>query len=363
MATITTARRNYKNAGNITDAQCVRVVRKDGVILRFTEAVEDLVMSDFVDDNGVQQTLPADVTYMSIGFKATATDGGDNMSPGTIDLEGILSATNISRNDLKKGLYNQARVYVFYTNYNIPVEDDEKLISGFWGETTLMDGTYTTTFRSLLDLMSTRTGKSYSPTCTAKLGDTKCGVRLTPPTWLPTVAYVLLNSEDAKIGAIIKPSVQNGFYYICTIAGTSDVTEPIWPTVVDVTIGDGTAQWRTILSYTQDGSITTVVDRLGFVDNARTEPNDWWTQGKIVFTSGANEGVTFDVKQSFLAFTSVSVKQEAPFDFQVGDTYTITTGCRKRLINDCIGKFANVLNNQSFPWMPGKNVIGKFGGQ
>jgi uncharacterized phage protein (TIGR02218 family) len=363
MATITSTRTDYKNAGDITDAQCVRIVRKDGEILRFTNSVNDLVMSDYVDSDGVQLSLPNDVTYISIGFNTTATHSGKDMSPGTVDLEGVLSATNISRNDLKKGLYNQARIYVFYTNYNDPVEDDEKLISGFWGEATVNDGTYSITFNSLIDVLNTRTGKSHSPTCTARLGDDKCGVRLTPPNWSSLTAYTVLDPNDAKLGSLVTPITQTGFFYICTISGTSGVSEPIWPIVVDETVNDGSVEWTAILHYTQNGSLTSVVDRSGFVDTDRTEPDDWWTQGKIIFTSGANEGMTFDIKQSFLAFNSISVKQEAPFDFEVGDTYIITTGCRKRLIEDCIGEFKNVYNNQSSPWIPGRSVIGKFGGQ
>ena len=363
MATITSKRLNYKSSGNITDCKCIRIVRKDGIELRFTDSVEDLTMDSFVDSSGVEQVLSPSVEYTSVSFKTSAMDAGDNMSPGTVDIEGVLSITDITREDIKKGLYNQARIYVFYTNYLDPVEDEEKVISGFWGEATLMDGTYSTTFRSLMDVMSTRTGKSISPTCTAKLGDNKCGVRVTPANWIAETPYTALDLEDAKLGDIVTPTVQTGFFYICTSPGTSGVGEPTWPTTLDATVGDGGAQWKTILPYTQDGTLSTVVDRSGFTDANRTEPDDWWTEGKILFTSGLNQGMVFDIKQSFLAFTSISTKQEAPFDFEIGDTYTITVGCRKRLTEDCIGKFNNVFNNQSFPFMPGTRVIGKFGGQ
>ncbi len=43
----------------------------------------------------------------------------------------------------------------------------------------------------------------------------------------------------------VKPTTENGFYYICTSAGavTSGSTEPIWPTTNGATIVDGTVEW------------------------------------------------------------------------------------------------------------------------
>lgn len=360
MATITAARKAYKNTGVVTDAQCVRIVRKDGTVLRFTDSVKDLLMTTYVDTSGVVQSLPSTVTYTSLGYVATATDGGGNMTPGNVDLEGILATGHITRNDLKKGLYNQARIYVFYTNYNLPIEDEEKVISGFWGEATISDGTYSTTFRSLIDVLSTRTGKSYSPTCTARLGDSKCGVQLVPGDWLASTSYTALDSNDAKIGNIVTPTVQNGWFYKCTVSGTSGGTEPTWPTTLGATVADGGATWEAIYPYTQTGTIDSSADRLSFIDAARVEPGDWWAQGKLEFTSGDNTGMIVDVKQST---TTITIKQEVPFDIVAGDGYTITVGCSKRITSDCKGKFSNVYNNQSFPHIPGPRKISKFGGQ
>ena len=360
MSTITTTRRNYKNAGIVTDAQCVRVVRKDGTILRFTDCTQNLTMSTYIDGNGASQSLPSDVTYTSLGYKATAADSGADMTPGTVDLDGILATGHITRDDLKKGLYDQARIYVFYTNYNIPVEDEEKIITGFWGEATILDGTYTITFRSLIDVMSTRTGKSYSPTCAARLGDSSCQVGLVKAVWASSTSYALMDSSDANVGDIVAPTTQNGWLYKCTVAGTSAGSEPTWPTTLGVTVVDGGVTWEAIYPYIQTGTVDSTANNYSFVDAVRTEASDWWAQGKLEFTSGDNTGVIVDVKQST---TTITIKQETPFDISVGDGYTITVGCRKRLTADCIGKFANVYNNRSFPYVPGPKRISKFGGQ
>ena len=363
MATLTATRIAYKATGATTDAQCVRIVRQDGTTLRLTSATEALTMSTYIDTSGVSQALGADVTYTPTPYKATATASGQNFEPGTVDLEGVLASAGIQRSDMLKGLYDQARIYIFLTDYKTPVEDEEKIMSGFFGETEIRDGVYTTTFKSLSDALSTRTGFSYSPTCTARLGDTRCGVQLTAVDWVTATAYTTLTTRDAKLGSIVTPTTQTGFFYKCTVAGTSDSIEPTWPTVIGNTVADNGITWTAIAPYVQSDNVDTSADNRNFVDASRTEADGWWKNGKILFTSGNNSGMTVDVKDFVNSTNTVTLKQELPFTLTAGDTYTITVGCQKRFTEDCQGKFDNVYNNRSHPWMPGRNVLGKFGGQ
>lgn len=54
--------------------------------------------------------------------------------------------------------------------------------------------------------------------------------------WQPSTVYAL--------GATVEPTVANGNRYECTTAGTSDVSEPVWPTVgIGSTVVDGTCVW------------------------------------------------------------------------------------------------------------------------
>ncbi len=52
--------------------------------------------------------------------------------------------------------------------------------------------------------------------------------------WQATTAYV--------VGGFVIPGTANGHYYKCTTAGTSDATEPTWPTD-GTTVTDGTVEW------------------------------------------------------------------------------------------------------------------------
>lgn len=57
-----------------------------------------------------------------------------------------------------------------------------------------------------------------------------------PSAWVASTAYI--------IDATARPSVdRNGFTYVCTQAGTSGASEPVWPTMDGGTVMDGTAIW------------------------------------------------------------------------------------------------------------------------
>lgn len=59
----------------------------------------------------------------------------------------------------------------------------------------------------------------------------------TLPTWDPSTAYA--------IGDVVQPTTPNGRRYRCTTAGTSDASEPTWPTVgIGSQVVDGTCVWE-----------------------------------------------------------------------------------------------------------------------
>jgi len=54
-------------------------------------------------------------------------------------------------------------------------------------------------------------------------------------------------STPYSLGAEVLPTagLENGFRYVCTVAGTSAATEPVWPTTEGATKTDGTVTWTT----------------------------------------------------------------------------------------------------------------------
>lgn len=55
------------------------------------------------------------------------------------------------------------------------------------------------------------------------------------PVWVASTAY--------SIGAVVVPTVPNGFSYVCTTAGTSGLAEPAWPTTIGGTVNDNGVIW------------------------------------------------------------------------------------------------------------------------
>ncbi len=85
---------------------------------------------------------------------------------------------------------------------------------------------------------------------------------------------------------------------------------------------------------------------------------DWFTHGKALFNSGANQGVAVEIKkhartagQDFLELWT-----PPPFTVSIGDTASVTAGCAKSFAA-CKNKFANQANFRGFPHIPGTDVI------
>lgn len=49
-----------------------------------------------------------------------------------------------------------------------------------------------------------------------------------------------------QIGYLVRPSVANGCYYRCSVAGTTHIAEPTWTTVVGDTVSDNTVVWTCV---------------------------------------------------------------------------------------------------------------------
>ena len=59
-----------------------------------------------------------------------------------------------------------------------------------------------------------------------------------PSTWAASTAY--------SVGDYVIPTTPNGYFYVCTVAGTSDTSEPTWPATIDDTVVDNTVTWKCV---------------------------------------------------------------------------------------------------------------------
>jgi uncharacterized phage protein (TIGR02218 family) len=82
----------------------------------------------------------------------------------------------------------------------------------------------------------------------------------------------------------------------------------------------------------------------------------WFANGKLTFTGGTHAGRSFWIADH--ARDTAGVILSVPPDFpaaEVGDLFEVVTGCDKRF-STCREKFANALNFQGFPHLPGNDA-------
>lgn len=118
--------------------------------------------------------------------------------------------------------------------------------------------------------------------------------------------------------------------------------------------------------YTVTGTLTAITSQQVFADSARAEAADYFGEGVITFTSGANAGYSRKVKDFAAGVFTCSLP--FPFAFELGDAYSAVAGCRKRHqrstanptgVSDCIDKFNNILNFRGEPHLQGVDALTK----
>jgi uncharacterized phage protein (TIGR02218 family) len=86
--------------------------------------------------------------------------------------------------------------------------------------------------------------------------------------------------------------------------------------------------------------------------------NDWFSRGKLTFSSGANAGLPVEVKEHRAESGEVrlSLWQQMPEPVASGDLFAVTAGCDKRF-ESCRSKFDNAVNFRGFPHLPGNDFV------
>ncbi len=108
-------------------------------------------------------------------------------------------------------------------------------------------------------------------------------------------------------------------------------------------------------TYTTTGTVSAVASRQVFTSAGlwtATPTADYYGDGILTWTSGANAGISGKVK-TYVASGVITMMLPAPAVVAIGDAFSIIAGCRKRRTEDCKTKFGNVLNFQGEPDLPG----------
>jgi uncharacterized phage protein (TIGR02218 family) len=280
LRTIPSALQARLDSGVTTLCRCWIVTRRDGVVQGFTDHDRDVVLT------GV--TCAAATGFA--GSEATAQLG---LAVTGAEVSGALVGASLNEDDLAAGRYDAAAIELFIVDWSDPTLN-VLMMKGVLGEVRREGRAFTAEVRSLTHRLAEDSGRLYTATCSADLGDARCTIDLTDPTF-------------------------RGTGTVATLAGAS------------IFHASG-------LDSFADG---------------------WFAEGKLTFTSGANDGLAVEVKShrvTTLSGVVIGLWQEMPEPIAAGDTFVVTAGCDKRFAT-CRDRFANGSNFRGFPHIPGNDFL------
>lgn len=125
-------------------------------------------------------------------------------------------------------------------------------------------------------------------------------------------------------------------------------------------VGDGRCGVNLALAaYRGTGAVLSLVnDRRFTVSGLGSFTSDWFAQGKLIWTSGANNGLSVEVKlhSRVSGVVTIELWERMSGPLAIGDTFAITAGCDKQF-STCRTKFANAESFRGFPHMPGNDFV------
>jgi uncharacterized phage protein (TIGR02218 family) len=208
------------------------------------------------------------------------------------DISGALADDELTEADLAAGRYDAAAIEVFIVDWSEPALN-VLLMKGALGEVRREGAAFTAELRSLTHRLAEDSGRLYTATCNADLGDARCTIDLT----------------DAAFR------------------------------------GSGTVA-------TLDGAAIFHASGLGdFDDGWFTAGKISFTAG-----ANDGLAVEVKTHRVDAGGVSIELWQQMPEPIAAGDTFVVTAGCDKRFAT-CRDRFDNTVNFRGFPHIPGNDFV------
>ena len=279
MKTLPTGLQAHFDSGTTTLAWCWRLTRADGQVFGFTD--HDLPLS-----------FDGTTFEPESGFTASEIRTGSDLSVDAQDAEGVLTSTTITETDILDGRWDNAEVEIWRVNWR---DTSQRVLMrrGAIGQVRRGRVQFVAEMRSLAHVLGQTIGRTFQATCDAALGDARCGVDLTDPTYVGSGAVVTVDG-DRSFAVSGLSAYADGWFAL------------------------GNLTWRGGANLNRKAEVLT------------------------------HEVGTTDITITLL---------EAPVQAIVaGDTFDITAGCDKRF-ETCRDKFANAINFRGFPHIPGQDTV------
>jgi uncharacterized phage protein (TIGR02218 family) len=165
MRTIPVDLQSKLDSGCTTLCRCWTLTRSDGVVQGFTDHDEDVILGGVTCAAGTGLT----------GSEATQKLG---LAADTSEISGALAADTLNEDDLAAGRYDAAAVELWLTDWSEPALR-VLIAKGALGEVKRDSTAFTAELRGSSDRLSQQTGRLFTTTCSADLGDARCKVDLT----------------------------------------------------------------------------------------------------------------------------------------------------------------------------------------
>ena len=288
------------------------------------------------------------------GYIPSSQDTKLDLSVDNMDILGIIDDSSIEAEDLLAGRFDYADAKVFQVNYEDPDGDGELvLIQGKLGQVEVKDNSFTVELRGLTQFFQQSIGTPYTVLCAADFGDAKCALDLDPPEWQASSTYV--------VGDVAKATSYDGRrYVVISITGTgqSGATEPTWDTDIGDPTVDNEVTWECEDALTKTFTVASVSggSPKRIFGTSLTDVDNHFDLGLVTWTVGNNQYFKMDVKVYLNTNGEIELYEPMPFDVQIGDAGTISTGCDKKWAT-CRDRYSNQLNHRGYPYLPGISKI------
>ncbi|MCG9891090.1 MAG: DUF2163 domain-containing protein [Thermosynechococcaceae cyanobacterium MS004] len=109
-------------------------------------------------------------------------------------------------------------------------------------------------------------------------------------------------------------------------------------------------------------TVLSVSGRTISISSAFSKRVDYFAQGRLTFTSGANDGIEYTIQKYDDTAKAITLFEPPYFVIQPGDTFNAVAGCNKTR-GDC-KRYGNILNFRGEPDVPGADkILSGFTGQ
>jgi uncharacterized phage protein (TIGR02218 family) len=192
-----------------TFCHCWRVSRGDAEVMGFTDHDRDLIF------NGI-------AFRANTGLSASQLESSVGFAPGTGEAAGALSAESLTETDLSNGLYDGASVETWLVDWS-DVADRVLLDIATIGEVRRGETAFSAELRSSAHLFDQQQGRAFQRSCSADLGDARCGLDLMAPGFHAT--GMVASFAGGVIDVDLSEIFDGGFYAGGALTFTSGANE------------------------------------------------------------------------------------------------------------------------------------------